>query len=201
MARDVSTRCMLENALAHLDVLAPIREGFHRENSDKIKVLLAVAKALAEECMRSSKVYLIDAFLPGYHFLFGLCSITSISAYNASSYAHLSALHPMVIYLKSDVPSAFRRAVDERGQEWFDEFLERINWHFRKGRYECASLPMSSMKDVFVYFEEMDQLLQRMVGEWPGSRLVIDTTGQTIDTIKMMLMNSLMQIESDSTPP
>ncbi len=63
MARDVSTRCMLENALAHLDVLAPIREGFHRENSDKIKVLLAVAKALAEECMRSSKVYLIDAFL------------------------------------------------------------------------------------------------------------------------------------------
>ncbi len=185
------TRPLLENALLHLNVLAPIREGFQRENTDKINILLTVAKALAEECVRLSKVHFIDAFLPGYHFLFGLYPVTSISAYNVSLYENLSGLHPLMLYLKGDVRIAFRRAVEERGQEWFDEFLERINWHFRTGDYEHATLPMQSMQDVFVYFEEMDQLLQDMVGEWRGRHLTIDTMGQTMDDVKMLLMSSL----------
>jgi hypothetical protein len=37
-------------------------------------------------------VHVIDAFLPGYHFLFGLYPIASISAYNARLYAHCRAI-------------------------------------------------------------------------------------------------------------
>jgi hypothetical protein len=186
-AHGVPTRCLLEDTLSHLRVLAPIREGFQKENSDKIDILLTVAKALAEEFVRLPEVHLIDAFLPGYHFLFGLYPIASISEYSARLYTSLARLHPMIIHLKGDVSSAFRRAVEERGQEWFDEFLERINWHFRAARYERVSLPLDNKRDVFAYFDEMDQLLQAMVGEWRGRHTVIDTREQTLDKVKMML--------------
>jgi hypothetical protein len=190
-AHGVPTRCLLEDTLSHLGVLAPLREGFQKENPDKIDILLTVAKALAGEFVRLPKVHLIDAFLPGYHYLFGLYPIASISAYNARLYTSLSGLHPMIIHLKGDVPIAFQRAAKERGQAWFDEFLERINWHFRAARYEGVSLPLDNKRDVFAYFDEMDQLLQAMVGEWRGRHLIIDTRGQTLDKVKMILMDSI----------
>jgi Mrp family chromosome partitioning ATPase len=78
-AQGVPTQPLLEDALSHLDVLAPIRRVFQRENPDKIAILLTVAEALTEDCVRLSKVHSIDAFLSGYHFLLGLYRYGGIS--------------------------------------------------------------------------------------------------------------------------
>jgi hypothetical protein len=104
-------------------------------------------------------------------------------------------LRVMIVYLKSDIGTAFARVIEERGREWHDQFMERINRHYQAARYVRTSLPLSSVRDVVAFFEEMDQLMLGMAGEWSGKRLVIDTRGRTVGEIKTMLMDSFTAME------
>lgn len=189
-AQGVSTRCLYEDDVAHLDVFAPIRQSFRNGRPDAITALLTVSKTLVREFVHLPRVHLIDALLPGYHYLFGLYPPVRVVAFSTDLHRILRPLRPMIVYLKSDIASAFARVVEERGQEWLDQFMERINRHYRTARYVRTALPLSSIRDVVTFFEEMDQLMLGTVKEWPGKRLVIDTWGRAVDEIEMVLMDS-----------
>ena len=190
-AQGVPIRCLYEDDAAHLDMFAPIRQSFRNEHPDIVNALLAVSQTLVREFDRRPRVHLIDALLPGYHFLFGLYPASRVVTLNTDLHCILCPLQPMIVYLKSDIDSAFARAVDERGREWLDQFMEPINRHYQTARYVRTSLPLSSIRDVSAFFEEMDQFMLRMVSGWRGKHLVIDTPGRTVDEIKTILMHSL----------
>jgi thymidylate kinase len=191
-AQGVPTRGLLEDTVTYLDAPAPLRESFRSEHPDILNALLAVSKVLVEEFARLPDAHVVDAWLPGYHFLFGLYAASRIATYNAGLYSILSPLHPMLVYLKSDVKDAFVRT-QERGREWFDEFLERMNRHYKAARHVRTPLPLRDAQDVVTFFKEMDELAQSMVSEWPGEHLVIDARGQTLDQVKMMLTCSCVR--------
>jgi tRNA uridine 5-carbamoylmethylation protein Kti12 len=185
-AQGVPVRCLREDDVAHLDAFAPLHESFRQGAPDAADALLAASGNLVRESA-APRVHLVDALLPGYHYLFGLYPAWRIASYNLDLYKALCSMRPMIVYLKSDIDSAFRRAVKERGQEWLGEFLKRINGHYQTAQHMRTSLPLSSIGDVVSFFEEMDQLMLRMVGEWAGKSLVVETQGRTVDQVKMML--------------
>ncbi len=195
-AQGVPVRCIREDDAAHLDAFAPVRESFRRGSPDAVHALLAAAGNLVQESARLPGVHLVDALLPGYHYLFGLYPASRVAAYNVDLYKALRSMRPMIVYLKSDVDSAFRRAVEERGGEWLGEFSERISGHYQTAQHMRTSLPLSGIGDVMSFFEEMDQLMLRMVGEWGGRSLVVETRGRTADEVKMMLMRAVLVDEA-----
>ena len=152
--------------------------------------LLAASANLLSESADPSNVYLIDALLPGYHFLFGLYPVSRVASYTNDLFEALSPLNPVIIYLKSQVNSAFARAIAERGSGWLDQFLARINRHYRTAGYVRVWLPLRSEDDVCAFFEEMDRFMLKMINEWRGRHIVIDTTGRTIGEIQAILHDS-----------
>lgn len=190
-AQGVPVRCIQEDDVAHLDIFTPLRDSFHKGFPDVVDALLAASENLVLESADLPSVHLVDALLPGYHFLFGLYPASRVALYNIDLHKALYSMGPMIVYLKSDIESSFRRAVDERGKEWLDEFLERINRHYHTAQNLCTSLPLTSIRDVVSFFEEMDQLMLRMVGEWAGKSLVVETRGRSIDEVKVILKSSV----------
>ena len=186
-AQGVPVRCLREDDAAHLDAFAPMRESFRKGFPDAVDALLAASGNLVRESAATPRVHLVDALLPGYHYLFGLYPALRIASYNLDLYKALCSMRPMIVYLKSDIESAFRRAVEERGPEWLGAFLKRINGHYQTGQHMRTWLPLSRIGDVVSFFEEMDQLMLRMVGEWAGRSLVVETRGRTVHEVKMML--------------
>jgi hypothetical protein len=191
-AEGVPVRYVSEDDAAHLDAFVPVRTSFRTGFPDPVDALLEASGNLVREYADRPSVHLVDALLPGYHYLFGLCPARRAASYNRELHQVLCSMRPMIVYLKSDVESAFRRAVEERGEKWLGEFLKRINGHYQAAQNVCTALPLSSIGDVVSFFEEMDQFMLRMVGEWSGKRLVIETRGRTLEEVKMMLKVSFL---------
>jgi hypothetical protein len=189
-AQGVPVRCIREDDAAQLDAFAPVRASFQKGFPGVVDALLAASGNLVRESAHLPGVHLVDALLPGYHYLFGLYPAPRVAAYNCDLYKAVRSMRPMILYLKSDVGSAFRRAVEERGEEWLGEFLKRINGHYRAAQHTRAALPLRGIGDVASFLEEMDRLMLRMVGEWAGTSLVAETRGRTADEVKMMLKSS-----------
>jgi hypothetical protein len=195
-AQGVPVRCIREDDAAYLDAFAPVRESFWRGFPDAVDALLAAAVNLVKESARLPSVHVVDALLPGYHYLFGLCSASRIASYNIDLYNALRSTRPAIVYLKSDVDGAFRRAVEERGEEWLGGFSNRISGHYQTAQHVRTSLPLRGVGDVVSFFEEMDQLMLRMVGEWGGRSLVVETRGRTVDEVRMMLQRLVLVDEA-----
>jgi hypothetical protein len=88
-AQGVPVRCLREDDAAHLDALAPVRESFRKGCPDAVDALLAASGNLVRESAATPRVHLVDALLPGYHYLFGLYPALRIASYNLDLYKAL----------------------------------------------------------------------------------------------------------------
>ena len=63
------------------------------------------------ECQAQPAVCIVDSLLPGYGFFFGTHPLTAIAALTAQLTAILAPLHPLLVYVDSDIAVALNRAV------------------------------------------------------------------------------------------
>jgi hypothetical protein len=112
----------------------------------------------------------------------------------------LRPLDPLVVYLDADVPAAFARAVAARGTAW-GETIDRVIMARKKPYYPGG--PLRDHDDVLRFQTWVNDQVRRLLAEWPGEVLTLDTTRMPLHEAQDTLLRrfGLETIPDEIMPP
>jgi thymidylate kinase len=144
-------------------------------------LLLQASKALVEQCQADNAIFILDSYLPGFYNLYGRFSDAQIEAFNTEFHSILSPLHPLVIYLRSDVETALMRGVQQRGIEWLENITHYLNgWQLPL--YGGELKPLRTVQDVIAFFTRVDPFAVELLVKWQDA-LILDATQSPIQQL------------------
>ena len=144
-------------------------------NTVQPDAFLAACRALLGQYSRSDAVIITDSGLPGYVHFFGRFPMPTLEAWNQALYQALQPRDPLLIYLASDVRTAFARATSQRGQQWVENIRNFLN-SWRLPFYSPIPKPFATTRDLIAYFTALDQFARTMLAQWPGPTRVLNAT-------------------------
>ncbi len=144
-------------------------------NTVQPAAFLMACEGFLAQYQKTDAILITDSVLPGYINFFGRFPIARIEQYNARLYQILQPSDPLLIYLQTDIATAFVRATAQRGEQWFENIRNYLN-SWRLPLYTDASQPFAIRQDVITYFTALDQLARALVSQWPGPTQILDTT-------------------------
>ena len=136
---------------------------------------LAACRALIDDYRTDDSVIITDSGLPGYIDFFGRFPAATLEAFNQALYQALQPRNPLLIYLASDVPAAFARAIAQRGQQWAENIRNYLN-SWQLPFYSSTPKPFATTHDLIDYFAALDQLARGLVAQWPGPTRMLNAT-------------------------
>jgi hypothetical protein len=136
---------------------------------------VAACGGLLDHYGTANAVIITDSGLPGYIDFFGRFPTTTLYAFNQALYQALRPRSPLLIYLTSDVPTAFARATAQRGQQWVENIRNFLN-SWQLPYYSSTPRPFATADDLIAYFAALDQLARDLVAQWPGPTRILNTT-------------------------
>jgi deoxyadenosine/deoxycytidine kinase len=172
MAHDVNAIWLQEENLEAL--LAQFVPNWH-QNTVQPYEFLAACRALLDHYRTTDAVIITDSGLPGYIDFFGRFPTATLEALNQALYQTLQPRNPLLIYLASDVPTAFARATAQRGQQWAENIRNFLN-SWQLPFYSSTPKPFATTHDLIVYFVALDRFARTMVAQWPGPTRILSTT-------------------------
>jgi thymidylate kinase len=144
-------------------------------NTIEPETFLMACEGFLTQYQQSDAVLITDSVLPGSINFFGRFPVAYIEQYNARLYQLLQPRDPLLIYLQTDIATAFARATAQRGEQWFESIRSYLNT-WRLPLYTKASQPFTTRQDVLAYFTALDRLARHLVSQWPGPTHILDTT-------------------------
>jgi thymidylate kinase len=155
-------------------LLAQFVPDWH-QNTVQPDAFLAACRALLDQYRSSNAVIITDSGLPGYIHFFGRFPMAKLEALNQALYQVLQPRDPLLIYLASDVPTAFARATAQRGQQWVENIRNYLN-SWQLPFYTSTPKPFATARDLIAYFAALDQFARSLVAQWPGPARILNTT-------------------------
>ena len=163
-----------ENLEAQLAQFMPDRQI----NTVQPDAFLAACRALLDQYCTSDAVIITDSGLPGYIQFFGRFPTATLEAFNQALYQALQPHDPLLIYLASDVSTAFARATAQRGQQWLENIRNFLN-SWQLPFYSSTPKPFATARDLIIYFAALDQLARSLVAQGPGPTRILNATATT----------------------
>lgn len=103
-------------------------------------------------------------------------------------YDILQSLHPLVVYLNSDVETALLRAVAQRGTPWLERMMQRMNtWQL--ALYDQK--PFVHLHDVVAFDTQINQLNLALLSQWRGDSMILDTTNTPVSQLLTRLLHRM----------
>lgn len=169
-AQQIPAQWFYEEDFLQLPAFAPF---LHELATSYPNIDLFLQAAVSLPPSDAMTVRITDAFLPGYHLFFGVYPLAQIERYSRDLYHTFSALQPLIVYLKTDIATAYARAVKQRGAVWLERIIHRMNtWHLPL----YTQKPFRTLPDVIAFDQELDACVLALLDDWPGHTLVLDTT-------------------------
>jgi thymidylate kinase len=163
-----------ENLEAQLAQFVP---NWH-QNTIQPDAFLAACRALLDQYRTTDAVIITDSGLPGYIQFFGRFPTATLEALNQALYQTLQPRDPLLVYLASDIPTAFARATAQRGQQWVENIRNFLN-SWQLPFYSSTAKPFATARDLITYFAALDQVARSLVAQWPGPTRILNTTATT----------------------
>lgn len=126
MAHAMPVHWFYEEDLGQLPAFAPFLQALST-SPPQIEVFLHAVAAFVPTCVAMDATIITDSFLPGHLFFFGSYPRPMLETFNQQVYRLLQPLHPLLIYLQSDILAAYARAIRQRGVVWQERLLGRMN--------------------------------------------------------------------------
>src|SRR5215208_6237401 len=117
------------------------------QNTVQPDTFLGACRALLDQYRTIDAVIITDSGLPGYIDFFGRFPKATLEAWNQALYQTLQPRDPLLVYLASDVPTAFARATAQRGQQWMENIRNYLN-SWQLPFYSSTPKPFATARDL-----------------------------------------------------
>jgi hypothetical protein len=133
-------------------------------------------------------IVITDSIFPCFNWLIATSyySRSRIETFSSDLERILTPLRPLIIYLNSNVETALKRAVQQRGAPWLEDIISTLNTYgYNKDK------ALQDIEDVIAYFETQNQLNLELLTQWSCDILTLDTTDISLDQLKTILLKRL----------
>jgi hypothetical protein len=182
----IPARWTYEEDFVRMDLLAEYNRQWDAGDPGMADSLLAAARALFLEGSWSEDVWVVDTLFPGFFWLLGRVPLGRIERYGRDLAEILTPLQPLVVYLDPDVRTAFDRAVAARGTAW-GEAIDRAIMSRTVPHYPDA--PLRDHEDVLRFEIWVNDHARRLLAEWPGEVLTLDTARLSLPETQETLLH------------
>ena len=182
----VPVKWIYEEDVLHLEVFQEVVEDIQNGNQNLMDTLLNTSARFVEAQLKRDEVVITDSIFPYFNWLIAtdFFSYKQIEAFGRRLEHILAPLNPFLIYLDVDQQLALSRAVEQRGQEWLDDTLVRVN------KYGCnQDTPLQNVEDVASYFKMTGDQSMTWLKKWKIDQLILDATHETIEELKAKVLN------------
>ena len=188
IARGVPAHWLSEEAMNRLEVVKQFAGRWYSDDPDGPDAFLDMVRSVAADWSKSQTVWITDAFLPAFHWLYGKYPLERLEEVVAGEALILAPLRPLLVYLDADVRTAWARAVAQRGAEWAD-FMVRT---FAGFSYPYSTDgPPRDEEDVVRFLERSAVDWHAALARWPGETVILDTTEAPIDQLEGAILRHL----------
>jgi adenylate kinase family enzyme len=183
----IPTQWIYEDDVLHLPAFAQFIQDFQSGHPNAIDSLLAATATFVDDAIAHGTVPITDSIFPCINWFFAANSPRERIAELSSRLDQLlSPLQPLIIYLDSDIETAFKRAVAQRGAAWLDSGIANMNtWTYHQDR------PVYDIQGVIAYWTQAHQLTRQLLDRWSCDMLVLDSTYTPVDELKARVLAQL----------
>jgi thymidylate kinase len=183
----IPAQWIYEDDVLHLPAFAQFIQDFQSGHPDSIDSLLAATAAFVDDTMGRNTVVITDSIFPCINWFFAANSpLDRLAELSSRLDQLLSPLQPLIIYLDSDIETALKRAVAQRGTAWLDSGIINMNtWTYHQNK------PVHDLQDVIAYWTQAHQLIRQLLGRWSCDMLALDTIHTSIEELKAHVLGQL----------
>jgi hypothetical protein len=168
-----------------VDAFTPFFQALRLKQLNTLDLFLDATRSLVIECQTQPTICIVDSLLPGYGFFFGAHPLTTIAALTNQLASILAPLHPLLVYVDSDVGVALNRAIAQRGSAWFERMVQRMNsWNLPL----YTDKPFSDQQSVIAFDQQARQFTLRLLDHWHGPKLMLNTDDTELGQLKAHLL-------------
>jgi hypothetical protein len=183
-AHAITTRWIYEEDT--VGAFVPFFQALRQRQLNTLDLFLDATRSLVFECQAQPSVCIVDSLLPGYGFFFGAHPLTDLTALTTELASILAPLHPLLVYVDSDVGVALNRAIAQRGSAWFERMVQRMNtWNLPL----YSGKPFSDQQSVIAFDQQARQFALRLLDQWHIPKLWLTTDTTPLDQLKAQLLN------------
>jgi thymidylate kinase len=185
---NIPTQWVYEEDVLYLDTFAEFIHDIQNGNHNLIVSLLEATSKFVDACLASGVIVITDSIFPCFNWLIATSyySRSRIETFSSDLERILTPLRPLIIYLNSNVETALKRAVQQRGAPWLEDIISTLNTYgYNKDK------ALQDIEDVIAYFETQNQLNLELLTQWSCDILTLDTTDISLDQLKTILLKRL----------
>jgi hypothetical protein len=184
VAHGVPSRWISEEDFLRMDELSEYIRLWYGGDPGVAEALLAAARTIFIGFEERDETWVTDTQFPGFFWLLGRVSMERIERFADGMAQVLLPMHPLIVYLDADIPTAFDRAVAMRGIAWGERIIDSAkDWSLPYYPHEPRSAD-----DVFQFQIWVNKHVRRLFQSWPGEILTLDTTGSSMKETKNLLL-------------
>jgi hypothetical protein len=196
----ISARWTYEEDFVRMDLLAEYNRLWAAGDPCMADALLAAARALFAGGAWPEDIWIVDTLFPGFFWLLGRVPMERIERYGQELAEVLLPLEPLVVYLDTDVPTAYTRATAARGSVWA-ETIDRFIMNWKLPHYPEA--PLCDHNDLLRFKTWVNDQARRILALWSGEVLTLDTMRLSLPRAQDALLHhfGLDMIPDETVPP
>lgn len=186
--RGVGVRLWSEGELLQFPPFARFDRELGDNNPAAIDSFLAGIRALFADDSAGEHVWITDALLPGFFWLFGRYPPERVEVFSDDLARFLAPWRPLIIHLDGDVAAVFDRAVAERGVPWGERMVAAVR---RWDLPHYPDTPILDQADVVRFFGWLNHQTLSLLARQSWETLIIDVTDKTVRDLNEVLLRSL----------
>ena len=183
----VKTLWLYEEAILTLPAFSQFITEILSQQPSFIQSLLSATKEFVNERHELEELLVTDSIFPCFNWLNSQgCSYEVMEDFSRQLQPILDELNPLIIYLTCDAAQAWKRALGFRGIQYEADTLEYMKtWPYYKDK------EVTGLETILDYFQQNNELNLQLLADWPNDRLVLNTTSQTLDECKTLILEKL----------
>jgi hypothetical protein len=193
----IPVRWVYEDDVLHIPYFADFVADILSGNPTMLETLRQATRGLVQESLSANAVAITDSIYPCINWLFStaLYSRQELLDFGVELEQLLAPLNPLVVFLNADPKVALQRAIDQRGEAWFEGLLAVMNGYSMNREH-----PLQNLGEAAAYFRVQAELSLEVLRRWSFNLLLIDAMQTPLAEAKSMILGQLGLAEIEGSP-